>query len=100
MLDDTLIVKLLQLDSDGISEVYDVLKHHRATLNRKAKNAFEVGDKVWFEHKGERIDCVLEKINRTKVIVRPFDGGRGWNISPSLLNKAELTFNPTTGGFE
>lgn len=126
-LDPQLLGMLMELDSDEVSEVYDVLKHQRANLNRNAKNALSVGDKVWFEHKGNRIDCVLEKINRTKVIVRPLDGGRGWRVGPSCLtliepiisgedvtklnhaiteaaqkivNQNTPAFNPLTGDFE
>jgi hypothetical protein len=124
------MTQLLQLDRDEISECYDVLKHHRASLDRNAKKQFTVGEEVWFSNKGKRIDCKIEKINRTRIIVRPLDGGRGWNVYPSSLHHAdrnicvirkdckvcakaiedaakaieedakEQTFNPLTGDFE
>ena len=100
MLNAELMTQLLQLDREGISECYDVLKHHRASLDRKAKNTFKVGDKVWFNNKGQRHDCKIEKINRTRVVVRPLNGGRGWNCYPSSLHPIEPSFNPATGDFE
>lgn len=119
-----LIAQLLQLDRDDISECYDVLKHHRASLDRKAKNAFSVGDLVTFNYKGKTIEGCIHKINRTRVIVEPLDGGRKWNCYPSSLkplittedmkklNSAldeaakkivaqnQPTYNPLTGDFE
>ena len=89
MLSAELMTLLLQLDRDEVNEVYDVLKHHIHSLNRHSKNALSVGDKVWFTDKGKRIDCYVEKINRTKVIVRPLDGGRGWRVGASILSPIE-----------
>jgi len=128
-LSNELIAQLLQLDREGISECYDVLKHHRSSLDRKAKNAFSVGDLVTFNYKGKTIEGCIHKINRTRVIVEPLDGGRKWNCYPSSLkpldpfktiteddmtklneaiNEAakklvaqnQPTFNPLTGDFE
>jgi len=101
MISAELMTQLLQLDREGISECYDVLKHHRASLDRKAKNSFKIGDKVWFnDRQGKRIDCKIEKINRTRIVVRPLNGGRGWNCYPSSLHPIEPTFNPLTGVME
>ena len=100
MLNAEVMTMLLQLDRDEVSEVYDVLKHHINSLNRGAKNTLSVGDKVWFTHEGKRIDCTVEKINRTKVVVRPLDGGQGWRVGASILKPIEPTFNPMTGDFE
>lgn len=100
MLSAELMTHLLQLDRESISECYDVLKHRRASLDRDAKNQFTVGDKVWIEDKGKRIDCKITKINRTRILVKPLDGGRGWNCYPSSLHAIEPAFNPATGDFE
>lgn len=123
-LSNELIAQLLQLNREDISECYDVLKHHRASLDRKAKNAFSVGDLVTFNYKGKTIEGCIHKINRTRVIVEPLDGGRKWNCYPSSLkplittedmkklNSAldeaakkivaqnQPTYNPLTGDFE
>jgi len=128
MLNAEVMTMLLQLDRDEVDEVYDVLKHHINSLNRGAKNTLSVGDKVWFTHEGKRIECNVEKINRTKVVVRPLDGGQGWRVGASILkpieppiisnedvvklngaieqaahlivNQNKPTFNPMTGDFE
>jgi hypothetical protein len=100
MLSTQLTAQLLQLSRDEVSEVYDVLKHHIHSLNRNAKNNLSVGDKVWFTDEGKRIDCKVEKINRTKVVVRPLDGGRGWRVGASILTPIEPAFNPLTGMVE
>ena len=90
-----LMTMLLQLDRDGISECYDVLKHHRASLDRKAKNSFSEGDLVTFDYKGKTIEGKIEKINRSRIIVRPLNGGRGWKVYPSspkpLITKDDMT---------
>lgn len=124
-LSNELIAQLLQLDREDISECYDVLKHHRASLDRKAKNAFSVGDLVTFNYKGKTIEGHIDKINRTRVIVAPLNGGRKWNCYPSslkpLISTEDMTklndaideaakklvaqnqlttFNPLTGDFE
>jgi len=123
-LSNELIAQLLQLDREDIGECYDVLKHHRASLDRKAKNAFSVGDLVTFDYKGKTIEGVIDKINRRFIIVKPLEGGRGWKCYPSTLkplittedmkklNSAldeaakkivaqnQPTYNPLTGDFE
>ena len=100
MLNAEVMTILLQLDRDEVNEVYDVLKHHINSLNRGAKNTLSVGDKVWFTHEGKRIECNVEKINRTKVVVRPLDGGQGWRVGASILKPIETAFNPLTGMVE
>lgn len=90
-LSNELIAQLLQLDREGISECYDVLKHHRASLDRKAKNAFSVGDLVTFDYKGKTIEGHIDKINRTRVIIAPLNGGRKWNCYPSSLKPLDPT---------
>lgn len=48
--------------------------------------ALQVGDKVWFRYKGIKQYGKVFKVNRVNCKVRTEDG-RGWRVSPKLLNK-------------
>jgi hypothetical protein len=50
---------------------------------------FEIGDRVWFEAEGRRgVIGILTRDNRKTVTVIT-DGGQRWNVSPTLLRRAD-----------
>lgn len=49
-------------------------------------STFNIGDNVYFIHKGDKIQGVIEKINRLSVKVKT-NGHGTWSISPSYLRK-------------
>ena len=148
MLSAELTTMLSQLNIHDVSECYDVLKHRRRRLDdimmkvlkkkvanndsylkqKLVKSDSNNAVKVWLEDKGKRIDCKITEIKRSRIIVRPLDGGRGWNCFPSsltliespiisnedmtklngaieeaahkIVNQNKSTFNPATGDFE
>ena len=81
---------ILGLSNSEIDEVVSTIRFRRNEIGRQVKNQFNVGDKVWFNKSqdGQRVDGVVNKINRKNIQVRENDRNWVvWNVSPSLLTK-------------
>ncbi len=74
--------ELCQLNSDLVS----IIKHRRKMESKDMGASLSVGDKVWFENRGRRINCTVTKIMRTKAIVKQDGTHQSWKITMSALN--------------
>ena len=86
---------LLKMDVD---EARATLKEAYAALERKARNAVDIGQKVRFRSKyGPMIEGVVTRVNRKNIIVMASMDRHGlktprpvqWTVSPSLLTPVE-----------
>jgi hypothetical protein len=50
--------------------------------------SLQVGERVWFLSKGNKIFGKVKKVNKKTCRVTPLDGGSDWRVSPKLLKKA------------
>jgi hypothetical protein len=76
--------------------VVSMVRSKQSHENYKASAEFMVGDKVWFIAKrGRRVEGVIDKINRSKAIVKVKDDKAKnsfmeyvrWNVPFSMLTK-------------
>ena len=47
--------------------------------------SLSIGDKVWFENRGYRVNCTVTKIMRTKAIVKVDGTPQSYKITMSAL---------------
>ena len=68
-------------------EIVAIIKHRRTMESKDMKASLSLGDKVWFENRGKRIDGKVTKIMRTKALITekhtPF---RTWKVPMSVLD--------------
>ena len=75
--------ELCQLNHDLVA----IIKHRRTMESKDMKASLSVGDKVWFETRGKRIDCKVTKIMRTKaLVIEKYSPFRTWKVPMSALN--------------
>ena len=74
--------ELCQLNRDLVA----IIKHRRTMESKDMKASLSVGDKVWFENRGTRINCTVTKIMRTKAIVKVDGSHQSWKITMSALD--------------
>lgn len=53
-----------------------------------AMKDFNILDRVYFEHNGQRIEGTVTRLNQKTITVTVDDGGY-WNVAPGLLTKIE-----------
>ena len=89
----------MPIDIDQLTEAELRDLHHRITERLRmiqqlrahgAMMNFAIGDRVTFMADGQRVDGVLTRYNKRTVTVIA-DGGGRWNVSPGLLQRAEVT---------
>ena len=88
---------MTKIDIDRLSEAELVDLNHRVVerlrfLQQMRAHAemleFSIGDRVSLSHRGHGVvEGMLTRYNRKTVTVIA-DGGRQWNVSPSLLRRA------------
>ena len=76
------IDELCQLNRDLVATI----KHRRNMESKDMKANLSVGDKVWFENGGYRVNCTVTKIMRTKAIVKVDGSPQSYKITMSALN--------------
>ena len=75
------IDELCQLNSDLVA----IIKHRRNMESKDMRASLSVGDKVWFENGGYRVNCTVAKIMRTKAIVKVDGTPQSYKITMSAL---------------
>ena len=76
---------LLSLDSDEVSEAYEILKDRSRMLALRAKANFRSGDRVFFDSKKHgRVRGTVIKTMRKNVRMRA-ENGVTWTVGPTLL---------------
>ena len=75
------IDELCQLNSDLVA----IIKHRRKMESKDMKASLCIGDKVWFENGGYRVNCTVTKIMRTKAIVKVDGAPQSYKIMMSAL---------------
>ena len=88
----------MKIDIDKLTEAESIDLNNRIVarlrfLNQMRAHAqmleFKIGDRVWFQPKGHRgVVGMLARYNRKTVTVVTDDGQR-WNVSPTLLRRAD-----------
>ena len=80
---------ILEMSSEEIQQVIDVIKIQRERNSLVAKAKFRVGDRVQFFSRREQKDVVgtVQKINRKRIVVTV--GVISWTVSPTMLSLAE-----------
>ena len=86
-LDDVLAYIKRDATADELREISRFVSDGFSNLQRRARSAFRVGDRVTFESKrhGQMIVGTITKIN-VKTIAVDTDSGMHWKVSPSLLS--------------
>jgi hypothetical protein len=74
--------ELCQLNHDLVA----IIKHRRSMESKDMKASLSVGDKVWFDNRGYRVNCTVTKIMRTKAIVKVDGTPQSYKITMSALN--------------
>ena len=59
----------------------------RDAWSKMKEHSLQRGDRVFFEHKGQRIEGIVLRINRRTISVQT--GLQLWRVSPQLLTKIE-----------
>ena len=80
------------LSEDELHFLHSVVAD-RLRLLHKAKalfamRKFQMLDRVYFEHNGERKDGIVTRLNQRTITVTLNNGNR-WNVSPDFLKKVE-----------
>ena len=80
---------ILEMSSEEIQQVIDVIKIQRERNSLVAKAQFRIGDRVTFFSRREQKDVVgtVQKINRKKIVVTV--GAFTWTVPPTMLSLAE-----------
>ena len=80
---------ILEMSSEEIQQVIDVINIQRERNSLVAKAKFQVGDRVQFFSRREQKDVVgtVQKINRKRIVVKV--GVISWTVSPTMLSLAE-----------
>ena len=80
---------ILEMSSEEIQQVIDVINIQRERNSLVAKAKFRVGDRVQFFSRREQKDVVgtVQKINRKRIVVKV--GVISWTVSPTMLSLAE-----------
>ena len=74
-------------DTDELNHLKKVIKMRRESIARDLKYTLKPGDRVRID--GSRITGgIIEKINRTKVVVRDEDG-QGWTVPLTMIRTGE-----------
>ena len=85
----TVMAVVNRLDTDGISRMYELLKHRQSTIQYHATFNFSNGDRVQFRSKyGNTVVGSIMKINQKTIKLKAEGTGVIWTVSPSLLSKA------------
>lgn len=74
--------ELCRLNHDLVA----IIKHRRNMESKDMKASLSVGDKVWFDNRGYRVNCTVTKIMRTKAIVKVDASLQSYKITMSALN--------------
>ena len=74
--------ELCQLNHDLVA----IIKHRRTMASKDMGASLSVGDKVWFDNRGQRINCTVIKVMRTKAVVKEDGRPQSWKITMSALN--------------
>ena len=74
--------ELCQLNHDLVA----IIKHRRKMASKDMGASLSVGDKVWFDNRGYRVNCTVTKIMRTKAIVKVDGTPQSYKITMSALN--------------
>lgn len=80
---------IYKVDSlDDLSAISIAIRSRKDELYNRMKNAFKVGQQVWFlsKTKNEKVFGVISKINKKNIQVE-VDKYNTWNVHPSLLNR-------------
>lgn len=86
--------------------VVGLIKERRKNEAKELRNSFKEGMMVWWVNKNKRDSGMIEKVNRTKCVVRESITRQRWNIPMSMLNEEVIvikqmkTFNVETGEWE
>ena len=67
-------------------QLVTIIKHRRTMESKDMKASLSVGDKVWFENRGKRIDGKVKKIMRTKALITEKHTPRTWKVPMSVLD--------------
>lgn len=90
-----------RLNEDELHALYRTVGGRLRLLHRTkamfAMRDFQVLDKVFFDHHGERKEGTVTRLNQ-KTITVTLDNGEHWNVSPDFLKKidGENTLNEST----
>jgi len=90
-----------RLNEDELHALYRVVGERLRLFHRTkalfAMRNFQVLDKVFFDHHGERKKGTVTRLNQRTITVTLNNGAR-WNVSPDFLNKIdeENTLNELT----
>jgi len=70
-------------DTDELNHLKKVINMRRKSIASNLKNVLVPGDRVYVE--GDRVTAgFIEKVNRTKAIVRA-DDGQSWNVPLTMI---------------
>ena len=80
---------ILEMSSEEIQQIIDVIKIQRERNSLVAKAQFRVGDRVTFFSNRQQRDVIgtVQKINRKKIVVTV--GAISWTVPPTMLSLAE-----------
>ena len=80
--------QILSMDNSQLKEIAETIKYRRSALGQLMKNSFDVGDKVYFEHKGKKVYGKVTGIMKKNIKVEELDDKwRVWNVHPTFLQK-------------
>jgi hypothetical protein len=86
--------------------VVGLIKQRRRNESNEKRDSFREGMMVWWMNKNKRDSGMIEKVNRTKCIVRETITQQRWNVPMHMLNEEVIvvkqmkTFNIETGEWE
>tara|TARA_Y100000310_G_C20583618_1_gene764259 strand:- start:59 stop:340 length:282 start_codon:yes stop_codon:yes gene_type:complete len=80
---------ILEMDSEEIKQVVDVINIQRERNSLIAKAQFRIGDRVKFFSRREQREVIgtVQKINRKKIVVTV--GAISWTVPPTMLSITE-----------
>jgi co-chaperonin GroES (HSP10) len=79
---------IMKMNREELNEVIRMVKARREHLATAATTKFKVGDKVVFAARhNQKIEGLIEKINRKNIVVNAQQNGR-WTVAATLLNAA------------
>ena len=85
-LNQTTLKTIRNADKNTLDAIIAEVKNRQREMQREIGNAFNVGDKVWFDaNRRGRIEGMISKINQKTIVVKT--PTVTWKVTPSLLKK-------------
>jgi len=74
--------------NDQLNTIIQTVQYARSRLVRQTVRALDIGDKVKFTGRRNRVVTgVVEKIMVKNVVVRPADGSPAWRVPANMLTR-------------